>query len=262
MKSLFSAVCFGLALPWAGLHGQTVRFTSGTRQVSLIELFTSEGCSSCPPAERWLGALKNDPGLWRDFVPVSFHVDYWDNLGWLDRFATPAFTQREYAYAASWGTSSVYTPCFVRDGAEWKPDAAWASSPRANEDTGGKPVPRNQLTVEIDGSGRGEVEFTPMTPSSEGQAATFAAHLALLGGGFSSRVTAGENSGETLRHEFVALAVVDRTLVPAADGMVFRADFTLPPPAVSGAQRQAIAVWVTRPGSLASIQATGGWLSR
>jgi len=252
MKALFSAVCFGLALPLAGLHGQTVRFTSGAKRVSLIELFTSEGCSSCPPAERWMGALRDDPGLWRDFVPVSFHVDYWDNLGWLDRFATPAFTQREYAYAASWGTSTVYTPCFVKDGAEWKP------GPLADKSERNPGV----LTVEVGESGQGRFEFTPAAALPDEPKSRFAAHVALLGGGFSSTVTAGENSGETLRHEFVALAVVDRTLVPAADGKVLRADFTVPPAAVPGAQRRAIAVWVTRGYSLASIQATGGWLSR
>src|SRR5476651_2604058 len=95
------------------------RFASGPNRVSLVELYTSEGCSSCPPAERWIAARKNDAGLWRDFVPVAFHVDYWNRLGWPDRFSTREFTQRQYTQAAAWGTGSVYTPCFVRDGAEW-----------------------------------------------------------------------------------------------------------------------------------------------
>jgi hypothetical protein len=97
------------------------RFQSGPAPVALIELFTSEGCSSCPPAEAWLNALRNDAGLWRDFVPVAFHVDYWDRLGWKDILASKVFTTREHAYAARWNSSSVYTPCFVRNGAEWRP---------------------------------------------------------------------------------------------------------------------------------------------
>ncbi|HTX64703.1 MAG TPA: DUF1223 domain-containing protein, partial [Opitutaceae bacterium] len=60
---------------------------SGPARVVLVELFTSEGCSSCPPAERWLAARRGDRGLWRDFVPVAWHVTYWDNLGWPDRLA-------------------------------------------------------------------------------------------------------------------------------------------------------------------------------
>jgi hypothetical protein len=62
-------------------------FESGDTQSSLIELFTSEGCSSCPPAEKWLSALKSSSDLWKKAVPVAFHVDYWDHLGWRDRFA-------------------------------------------------------------------------------------------------------------------------------------------------------------------------------
>src|SRR5258705_5915226 len=79
---------------------------SEATQTSLIELYTSEGCSSCPPAEEWLGQLGKHPRLWRDFVPVAFHVDYWDGLGWPDRFARKQFTERQYAYSKSWGTES------------------------------------------------------------------------------------------------------------------------------------------------------------
>src|ERR1035437_6145664 len=100
---------------------EPARFTSGPAHVALVELYTSEGCSSCLPAERWLAARRDDPGLWRDFVPVAFHVDYWNQLGWPDRFSTSEFTQRQYAIAAGWTSNSVYTPCFVRDGAEWRP---------------------------------------------------------------------------------------------------------------------------------------------
>ncbi len=109
----------GLALgAMARLPAEPVQFASGPAQVSLVELFTSEGCNSCPPAERWVATLREEPGLWRDFVPVAWHVDYWNRLGWPDRFSTREFTQREYDYAAAWNSQSVYTPCVVRDGVE------------------------------------------------------------------------------------------------------------------------------------------------
>ncbi len=85
-------------------------FTSGPGNVHLLELFTSEGCSSCPPAEAWLSKLKDDPRLWRDFVPLAFHVDYWDGLGWRDPFASKVWTARQYQYSARWKSSTVYTP--------------------------------------------------------------------------------------------------------------------------------------------------------
>src|SRR5438874_1495113 len=65
-------------------------FTSKSSGTHLLELFTSEGCSSCPPAEAWLGTLKSNDRLWQDFVPIAFHVDYWDRLGWKDVLRSPS----------------------------------------------------------------------------------------------------------------------------------------------------------------------------
>src|SRR2546429_1375645 len=91
---------------------------SSAQKAHLIELFTSEGCSSCPPAEAWLSKLKSEPRLWKDFVPLAFHVDYWDHLGWRDPFAAKEWTARQYQYSANWKSESVYTPGFVVDGRE------------------------------------------------------------------------------------------------------------------------------------------------
>jgi Protein of unknown function (DUF1223) len=95
-----------------------IEFQSSQRQVSLLELYTSEGCSSCPPAEAWLSKLKNSQGLWDEFVPVAFHVDYWDNLGWKDRFSDEQYTERQKSYAQLWSASDIYTPEFVLNGKE------------------------------------------------------------------------------------------------------------------------------------------------
>lgn len=70
-------------------------FTSAPARVTLLELYSSEGCSSCPLADAWVNSLQAGPGLWTQLVPVVFHVDYWDYIGWKDRFATPAFTDRQ-----------------------------------------------------------------------------------------------------------------------------------------------------------------------
>ncbi|MCX6951762.1 MAG: DUF1223 domain-containing protein [Verrucomicrobia bacterium] len=225
---------------------EPIQFASGPARVSLIELYTSEGCSSCPPAERWLGKLRDAPGLWRDFVPVAFHVDYWNRLGWPDRFSSKEFTQREYAYAAAWNSESVYTPCFVRDGTEW----------RARE------VPRasgageaGMLTVSYDVAKGGlRADFVPAPTAGDGPRkteTTFEVHAAILGAGIVSKVTSGENRGETLGHEFIALAL--------AHGVPGR-EIALAVPTVAGVPRHALAVWVTRKESLVPVQATGGWL--
>ncbi len=225
-----------------------VRFASGPARVSLIELYTSEGCSSCPPAERWLGQLRDAPGLWRDFVPVAFHVDYWNRLGWPDRFSSRDFTQREYAYAAAWGTESVYTPCFVRDGAEWRTRELPRAATGAGTTAAGMAA-TGALTVTYDGAIL-RAEFAPAS-ETKGPAGAYEVHAAILGAGIVSKVASGENRGETLRHEFVALAL--------GHGVPGR-DFALAIPAVAGVPRHALAVWITRRGSLVPVQAAGGWL--
>jgi hypothetical protein len=246
MKSLFQRHALGLLLMAAVVvRAEPMRFASGARQTALVELYTSEGCSSCPPAERWLAGLRDEPGLWHDFVPVAFHVNYWDNLGWPDRFASRQFTQRQYALADSWGGGSVYTPCFVRDGAEWHP----SSAPAASDKIAGL------LAVNYDpASGHCRVKF--LRP--ENSPGSYEVHVALLGGGLSSKVTAGENEGETLPHEFVALVLVDAPM--QSDGAAATAELTLPQSEIQNSARRALAAWVTRRGELAPVQATGGWV--
>lgn len=227
------------------------RFTSGPVRVALIELYTSEGCSSCPPADGWLANLRTSPGLWKDFVPVEFHVNYWDGLGWTDRLSTGDFTAREYAYASAWGGRSVYTPCFVRNGAEWRPQ--WG--------TAGGPSPlTGLLSVAVDDDGTCQVEFRPGPAARAEPGGDYEIQVAVLGGGISSRVTAGENRGATLMHEFVVLGLASQVMVRDAGRLAYHA--IVAPPRLKGAHtpRRALAAWVTPRGELEPVQATGGWL--
>jgi hypothetical protein len=214
------------------------QFTSGPRRTHLLELYSSEGCSSCPPAENWLGRLRDDPGLWRDFVPVAFHVTYWDRLGWPDKFARQEFTARQYAYSSAWGRSTVYTPGFVLDGKEWQRASSAPASSTATD--------AGILGVEYREDGACRVHYSV--------AGDFDVHAALLGAGVISAVRAGENSGRTLRHDFVALLL---KTAPLTDGV---AELPLPKSAGAGMARLGLAVWVTRRGALVPVQAAGGWL--
>ena len=226
----------------AALAGRaaTRTFSGGPAQASLLELFTSEGCSSCPPAEAWLENLRHDPGLWRDFVPVAFHVNYWDRLGWPDRFASRQFTARQHAYVAAWHTNMVYTPGFVLNGRDWGGRPA-RKPPALQRVTG-------VLTVEAAGD-RGVVTYAP----EQDVHGAYEVHIVPLAGGIVSRVDAGENRGQTLNHEFVALSLTTYELNQG------RAEFILPGTGPAGTRR-ALAVWVTHPGSTEPLQATGGWL--
>lgn len=216
-------------------------FSSAAARTHLLELYSSEGCSSCPSAEAWLGDLRTASGLWRDFVPVSFHVSYWDYLGWRDRFAGKVYTDRQYRYADAWGSGRVYTPCFVLDGRDTGPRLGGGELRAAAENAG-------VLSARVSDDGVVAVSFAP-TRSGD-----YAVTVALLGADIVSAVHAGENSGRTLRHDFVALGLATAAL---RDG---RAELRLPTTDLAGINRHAVAVWVTRRGALAPVQATGGWL--
>jgi hypothetical protein len=198
-----------------------------------------------------MGRLVTNRRLWTDFVPVAFHVNYWDNLGWKDRLSTQAYTAREYAYASAWGSQNVYTPCFVRSGVEWKPE--WGA-------VGGRKAPMGTLSVAIGDDGLCSVEFRPGPSAPSSPDGRYEAHVALLGGGLSSKVTAGENSGSTLRHEFVVLGITDQLLAQDAGAAVFRGKFALPRTIAEAQTHRALAAWISPHGLMEPLQATGGWL--
>ncbi len=225
-----------IAAGTTSFRAKAATFESQPQQTHLLELFTSEGCSSCPPAEAWVSQLKDAPRLWHDFVPISFHVDYWDRLGWRDPFAAKQWTARQYAYSASWNSGSVYTPGFVLDGREWRNSGA----PSIGSETPGV------LKLETNGE-NASVSFQP-TKKNAGE---YEVHVARLGLGLKTNVRAGENSGRQLVHDFVVLSL---TSAPLSGG---HATVQLPK------QEQpagAIAAWVTPRSGLNPIQAVGGWL--
>lgn len=237
----------GLARPAAAAGPQ--QYVSPSTQDRLVELFTSEGCSSCPPADRWLNSLQQDPRLWTRIVPVAFHVDYWDNLGWKDRFASPAYSRRQRDYANGAGLSQVYTPGLLVQGREWQ---GWFRDPDL------KLPPAAEigvLTLEIGDDRRGVVRFKP-TGTAAGD--DLSVNVALLGFDLVTAVKAGENSGRQLHHDFVVLGLTRVAL--HRDGDSFQAGFELPA-AAQPAERLAVAAWVSREDKPTPLQAVGGWFT-
>jgi hypothetical protein len=210
-------------------------FESGSQRTHVIELFTSQGCSSCPPAEAWLSKFKAEPGLWKDFVPLAFHVDYWDRLGWRDPFAAREWTARQYQYSASWKSESVYTPGFVLDGREW-------SGRRVPAPSSDKP---GVLKLSVEDQ-KVTAEFSP----TDGATKDVDLHVALLGFDLNSKVTAGENKGHNLHQDFVVLSLLNEKMSGGKAEMNLSTD----------ARAGAIAAWITAPNQLGPIQAVGGWL--
>lgn len=99
LNVILIVLSLSLVLIEVSIAEDKVKFQSSVKQTTLIELFTSQGCSSCPPADRWLNSFTDDPRLWKEIVPIAFHINYWDRLGWKDPFATEKFTERQYNYS-------------------------------------------------------------------------------------------------------------------------------------------------------------------
>lgn len=225
-----------------------IDFQSSERQTTLLELYTSEGCSSCPPAEAWLSNLKNNAGLWSEFVPVAFHVDYWNGLGWRDKLSDQEFTERQRSYARDWSADEIYTPEFVLNGKEWRNWFGLRDAPSASKNKIGT------LQVSSTDGKHWQANFVPV----EEEKADYEVTAALLVSDLDSDVKAGENSGRHLKHAFAVLSLITRSLAGKGDG--FQGTFIIDdhPKGITG--RLAVAVWVTHSGQPQPLQATGGWL--
>jgi len=232
----------------AGSANAVQEWRSPARQSTLLELYTSEGCSSCPPADRWLSGLLESPQLWQSVFPLAFHVDYWNYLGWTDRFANPDNSRRQRRYHLDGLTRGVYTPGIVAGGLEWR---GWRQ---------GQPVPHLQrdmgiLWLKVD-SGQFEARFDPEPEIAE-QVSRADLNLALVGVGLSTRVRAGENRGSELNHDFVVLA----HSVFSGKGLSWSG--SVPPPLLEeNPSRWALVAWVSPPGELPPLQVVGGWWTR
>ena len=223
-----------------------VTFESSERQVTLLELYSSEGCSSCPPADDWARGFLKPTNLWKGYVPVVFHVDYWDRLGWKDPFASPIYTERQENYARTWRSSNLFTPNVVINGKNWNKWQRLKTLPTFNQSVG-------VLKVETEGQGRYRMVFLPQDKAPK----NYEAHLALLGFDIESFVQKGENAGKTLKHDFIVLDY-QRTTMAGTIGLSAALNLNTQD---SRAKKFGIAAWVTQSGNPLPLQATGGYLS-
>lgn len=175
---------------------QPATTASVERRPVIVELFTSEGCSSCPPADRALKFLaEQQPVANAEIIPLAFHVDYWDHLGWKDAFSSAVYSRRQDLYAARFGIGSSYTPEMVVDGqtefiGSDTGRAAKAISQAASRQKG-------SITADLDGD---DVNVS-ISALPDHHAATL--FLVITEDGITSNVTGGENAGETFSHTSV-----------------------------------------------------------
>ncbi len=190
-----------LGLAVATAHAGQCVSESGPGTAALVELYTSEGCSSCPPAERWLGTLaRRYPGT--AVVPLALHVDYWDYIGWKDPYAKREFSLRQRKLSQLQRLALVYTPQVVLQGRDFR---SWGTRAfdQAVERINAQPAKARLKLSLLKADAKGlEVEASAVLLEPAGDAALY---LAAYQSRLESRVTAGENRGRILTHDHVVL---------------------------------------------------------
>jgi hypothetical protein len=226
---------------------------SGERTAALVELYTSEGCSSCPPADRWLSSLGSRGYAPSRVVPLSLHVDYWDYIGWKDPYAKPDFAGRQRKLSHLQRLAFVYTPQVMLQGRDFR---GWHDPERFDQALArinARPA-KARLSLHIEGLENDAMTVRVdalVTDASEAKDA--ALYVAAYENRLASRVTAGENRGEVLTHDYVVLEWLGPFDLPAGGRRAAQHRLPLLPKAVPA--HSGVAAFVQNRRSLEVLQA-------
>jgi hypothetical protein len=198
---------------------------SADHLVALVELYTSEGCDSCPPADNWLSRLSSVDET--RVIPLAFHVDYWDRLGWTDRFASAKYTGRQYEQMRRHGAAFVFTPQVMLQGRDF---GDWNGSGVPGPAIAAVNARRPRATIELAAEPQGAsaiVDVHVKVPDVRDRSHAVVA-VALVKSGLSSEVKTGENAGKRLTHDHVVRQWRDGILLDASGDVRQRFQFPLP----------------------------------
>jgi hypothetical protein len=201
MRYLPCALLAMMAIAVTGEAAPTCRATSGALVRPLIELYTSEGCDSCPPAERWLSGRFDAGDSRAPAIALAFHVDYWDRLGWVDRFASAQFTARQYDAMRANGASFVYTPQILLQGHDY---GSWRDADAKAIDDAARANAGATISLEATPGARNVVVHADAHVADRSAARLFVAYA---DSGLVSDIKAGENRGLRLVHDHVVRAL-------------------------------------------------------
>jgi len=188
----------------ASVQGAQCVAKSGPNTAALVELYTSEGCSSCPPADRWLSGLSAQGYVPERVVPLALHVDYWDYIGWKDPHAKRVFSQRQRKLTQLQRLALVYTPQVMLQGQDFR---GWGTPAfeQALAKINARPA-RADIALELLPAGSSTLTVrVSATLLDTAQAEEAGLYLAAYESRLESRVSAGENRGRTLSHDHVVL---------------------------------------------------------
>jgi len=201
MRTLLLVLALALAMP---AQATPCRAQSAGTTTALVELYTSEGCDSCPPADRWLSSLGARGYAPDRVVPIALHVDYWDYIGWKDPYAKQAFSARQRKMASLARAAMVYTPQVLLQGRDFRHWAAGAFEQEVAKINAQPAKARISLLLDPRRPGAFEVEAAAELLDSRPQADA-ALYLGAYENKLVSEVKAGENRGKSLAHDYVVL---------------------------------------------------------
>lgn len=211
-----AALIVGVAAGASANAASSCSVSSPPHRVALVELYTSEGCSSCPPAESWLSTLNRTRDA-NAIVPLALHVDYWDSLGWKDRFAQATFTVRQQQLTDAGRQHVVYTPEVFVGGRELR---AWSDQARFVSGIRQLNAEASQIDIHLEAhpAQAGRVRFTAAFFAPGKLPGAVVAYAAVYEDDLDSNVKAGENAGATLHHDRVVRQWIGP--MPVVDGRV------------------------------------------
>jgi hypothetical protein len=173
---------------------------SPANRVAVLELYTSEGCSSCPPADRFLSNIKETGVSNKQLIPLAFHVTYWDYIGWQDRFARKQYDQRQRESARKNKSNTVYTPQFLLSGDDYRSYSSFSKD--VNKIITEKSLVDIELSLQ-DLPVKADVSRLLLNLKSGSSEQNLGFYFAVVENSLSSDVEAGENNGEQLHHDYV-----------------------------------------------------------
>jgi hypothetical protein len=196
----------------------------------VLELFTSQGCSSCPPADRLLSRLAREPKLAGKVIPLSFHVDYWDYIGWQDPFSSPRWSERQRHYARTFHSSRIYTPQLVVNGRTECVGSHERVVRQQIEDALAAP-PAGRVTLETrpreDAGEEGRLRVRAGAEIEATVAGNLDLWVAVWETGLETRVGAGENASRTLHNDHVVRRLEKALTLPGKAGARDSAEIVL-----------------------------------
>jgi len=197
MNTLLLLILLLPTLVLAEINPHTV--SSGDHRVVLLELYTSEGCSSCPPADRFLSDIKKSGSYKNTLIPLAFHVTYWDYIGWKDAYGSELFDNRQRDIAHKNSQTTIYTPQFVMSGKDFRSFKTFIQDIRKISEQ----QSTVDLTLAVDDTNKSELGLTLDTDINRSEVKDVQFFIAVAEDALFSDVTDGENEGERLRHDYV-----------------------------------------------------------